>query len=177
MGESGSVRVAFETARLRLAGIKAEGQQSRIVAYRSACERSARTLGVERVSVWFFNDNRDALSRVIQYTLSTNAFDQGGEIRQRGAEAYFGALRSRRIVAARDALLDPRTAQLEPYLKREGVTALLDAPIYRDGEVVGVVCHEHVGPARVWDSDEETFAYLMANFASLAIERNGGRLP
>ncbi len=171
MGESGSVRVAFETARLRLAGIKAEGQQSRIVAYRSACERSARTLGVERVSVWFFNDNRDALSRVIQYTLSTNSFDQGGEIRQRGAEAYFGALRSRRIVAARDALLDPRTAQLESYLTREGVTALLDAPIYRDGEVVGVVCHEHVGGARDWTEHEAGFATAVADLLTILIHQ------
>ena len=171
MGESGSVRVAFETARLRLAGIKAEGQQSRILAYRSACERSARTLGVERVSVWFFNEGRDALVRAIQYTLSTNSFDQGGEIRQRGAEAYFGALRSRRIVAANDALTDSRTSQLEPYLKREGVTALLDAPIYRDGEVVGVVCHEHVGGTRDWTEHEAGFATAVADLLTILIHQ------
>jgi two-component system cell cycle sensor histidine kinase/response regulator CckA len=171
MGESGSVRVAFETARLRLAGIKAEGQQSRLVAYRSACERSARTLGVERVSVWFFNEARDALTRVIQYTLSTNAFDQGGEIRQRGAEGYFAALRSRRIVAARDALADPRTSQLDAYLKREGVTALLDAPIYRDGEVVGVVCHEHVGGSRDWTEHEAGFATAVADLLTILIHQ------
>jgi two-component system cell cycle sensor histidine kinase/response regulator CckA len=171
MGESGSVRVAFETARLRLAGIKAEGQQSRLVAYRSACERSARTLGVERVSVWFFNEARDALTRVIQYTLSANAFDQGGEIRKRGAEGYFAALRSRRIVAARDALADPRTSQLEAYLKREGVTALLDAPIYRDGEVVGVVCHEHVGGSRDWTEHEAGFATAVADLLTILIHQ------
>jgi two-component system cell cycle sensor histidine kinase/response regulator CckA len=171
MGESGSVRVAFETARLRLAGIKAEGQQSRIVAYRSACERSARTLGVERVSVWFFNEGRDALTRVIQYTLSTNSFDQGGEIRKRGAEGYFAALRSRRIVAARDALADARTSQLEAYLKREGVTALLDAPIYRDGEVVGVVCHEHVGGPRDWTEHEAGFATAVADLLTILIHQ------
>jgi two-component system cell cycle sensor histidine kinase/response regulator CckA len=171
MGESGSVRVAFETARLRLAGIKAEGQQSRLVAYRSACERSARTLGVERVSVWFFNEGRDALTRVIQYTLSTNSFDQGGEIRQRGAEGYFAALRSRRIVAARDALADARTSQLEAYLKRERVTALLDAPIYRDGEVVGVVCHEHVGGPRDWTEHEAGFATAVADLLTILIHQ------
>lgn len=171
MGESGSVRVAFETARLRLAGIKAEGQQSRLVAYRSACERSARTLDVERVSVWFFNEGRDALTRVIQYTLSTNSFEQGGEIRQRGAEGYFAALRSRRIVAARDALADVRTAQLEAYLKREGVTALLDAPIYRDGEVVGVVCHEHVGGPRDWTEREAGFATAVADLLTILIHQ------
>jgi signal transduction histidine kinase len=171
MGEPGSVRVAFETARLRLAGIRAEGQQSRLVAYRAACERSARTLKVERVSVWFFSENRDALSRVIQYTLSTNAFDQGGEIRQRGSEAYFAALRTRRVVAARDALSDPRTSQLEAYLRREGVSALLDAPIYRDGEVVGVVCHEHTGSARDWTEHEAGFATAVADLLTILIHQ------
>lgn len=27
--------------------------------------------------------------------------------------------------------------------------------------MVGVVCHEHVGPKRLWTKDEETFAYLI----------------
>ena len=39
--------------------------------------------------------------------------------------------------------------------------------------MAGVVCHEHLGPARTWDADEERFAYLMAGFLSLAMERAG----
>ena len=95
-----SVRVAFETARLRLSHILAEGQEARLTAYRSACEHSARTLGVERVGIWFLSERGDALTRVLQYTLSTNSFHQGGELQRRGAERYFEALLSRRVVAA-----------------------------------------------------------------------------
>src|SRR5262245_44945243 len=162
-----SVRVAFETARLRLSHILAEGQEARQTAYRSACEHSARTLGVERVGIWFLSERGDSLSRVLQYTLSTNTFHQSGEIHRKGAERYFEALLSRRVVAAADAVRDPRTSQLESYLLKERVTALLDAPIYRDGHVIGVVCHEHVGGVRDWTEREAGFASAVADLLTI----------
>lgn len=171
MSESGSVRVAFETARLRLSEIRAEGQQARQLAYRSACERSARTLNVERVSIWFLDNGGGTLSQALQYTLSSNSFTEQGSIQRRDCGRYFDALLSRRVVAATDALNDPRTSQLEPYLRREGVRALLDAPIYRDGQVVGVVCHEHVGGPRDWSEREAGFASAVADLLTILIHQ------
>lgn len=166
-----SVRVAFETARLRLSQILAEGQEARLSAYRSACEHSARTLKVERVAIWFLNERFDALTCALQYTLSTNSFQQGGQIARTGCDRYFEALRSRRVVAAADAQRDPRTSQLEPYLRRERVGALLDAPIYRDGRVVGVVCHEHTGGVRDWSEREAGFASAVADLLTILIHQ------
>jgi two-component system cell cycle sensor histidine kinase/response regulator CckA len=166
-----TVRVAFETARLRLAEIKAEGAQARQQAYRAACERSARTLNVERVSIWFLSLDCHVLSRALQYTLSTSSFEEGGELRRENCERYFEALQSQRVVAASDPLNDPRTAQLEAYLRREGVQALLDAPIYRDGRVVGVVCHEHVGSPRDWTEREAGFASAVADLLTILIHQ------
>jgi GAF domain-containing protein len=48
---------------------------------------------------------------------------------------------------------------------------MLDVPIWVKHKMVGGVCHEHVGSLRVWNSDEESFAYLMASFVALALER------
>ena len=166
-----SVRVAFETARLRLSHILAEGQEARLTAYRSACEHSARTLGVERVGIWFLSERGDAIRRVLQYTLSSNSFSQGGEILRRGAESYFEALLSRRVVAAADTARDPRTRELGGYLENERVTALLDAPIYRDGHVIGVVYHEHVGGVREWTEREAGFASAVADLLTILIDQ------
>jgi signal transduction histidine kinase len=165
------VRLAFETARLRLSDLLAEGQEARTNAYRAACEHSAHTLGVERVSIWFLNESGDLLSRALQYTLSSKSFEQGGQIARQGCERYFEALSSRRVVAASDAARDPRTEQLQPYLRREGVTAVLDAPIYRDGHVVGVVCHEHVGGTRDWTEREAGFASAVADLLTILIHQ------
>jgi GAF domain-containing protein len=48
---------------------------------------------------------------------------------------------------------------------------MLDVPIWVRGTMAGVVCHEHVGPARIWNSDEESFAYLMSALLALSMER------
>jgi hypothetical protein len=45
-------------------------------------------------------------------------------------------------------------------------------PFWLNKRMLGVICHEHVGPKRTWDSDEETFGYLMSNFIALAYERS-----
>ena len=35
---------------------------------------------------------------------------------------------------------------------------MLDAPIRAGGAIAGVICHEHVGPVRRWEVDEQNFA-------------------
>ena len=58
----------------------------------------------------------------------------------------------------------PTTRELrQAYLEPLGITSMLDAPIYVDGRLVGVVCHEHVGPARVWTDAEKDFAAAVAD--------------
>jgi GAF domain-containing protein len=57
------------------------------------------------------------------------------------------------------------------YLTPLGINSMLDVPVMVNKSMVGVICHEHVGPKRTWNVDEETFAYLMSNFVSLALER------
>jgi two-component system, cell cycle sensor histidine kinase and response regulator CckA len=156
---------------LRLSQILAEGQAERQTAYRSACEQSARTLNVERVSIWFLNEPGDLLTCALQFTLSSNSFQQGGQIAREGCERYFEAVCSRRVVIVADAARDPRTSQLEPYLRRERVSALLDAPIYRDGRVVGVVCHEHTGGVRDWTEREAGFACAVSDLLTILIHQ------
>jgi GAF domain-containing protein len=61
------------------------------------------------------------------------------------------------------------------YLQPLGISSMLDVPILHEQKMVGVICHEHVGPRRTWNSDEENFAYLMSNFVALALEKKGTR--
>lgn len=165
------VRIGFETARLRLAEIKSEGQDARLAAYRVACEQSARTLSVERVSIWMLTPERDAIECTLQYTQSTHAFDSGARIEKSEAPAYFDAVVAKRVVVVNEALSDPITTELTDYLISGDVGALLDAPIYRDGEVVGVVCHEHVGSRREWTEKEAGFASAVADMLTILIDQ------
>jgi signal transduction histidine kinase/ActR/RegA family two-component response regulator len=72
------------------------------------------------------------------------------------------------LIAAGDALNDPRTASLGPgYLRVLGITSMLDVPLHARGLTTGVLCCEHTGPARPWASDEQTFAVAVANLVSM----------
>ncbi|MCB5290541.1 GAF domain-containing protein, partial [Bifidobacterium longum subsp. infantis] len=72
---------------------------------------------------------------------------------------YFAALRSGRTIAAADARNDPQVREFTgAYLDAEGVSAMLDAPVFLDGRLAGVVCLEHTGDVREWAYDEQRFA-------------------
>jgi two-component system, cell cycle sensor histidine kinase and response regulator CckA len=171
MSMPASVRVAFETARLRLAEMRNEEQETRTSAYRAACKQSAHTLQVERVSIWFLSDDEQSIRCALRYFSSRDEFDSGAELERGQCASYFEAMRSRRVVVASDARQDPKTRDLSPYLEREGIGALLDAPIYRDGRVIGVVCHEHVGGTRAWTEREAGFASAVADLLTILIQQ------
>lgn len=139
-------------------------------------EAASTTLQVDRVSVWFLENNGEKIRCADLFEASTGEHRHGTELSAADYGAYFQALLVERTIAANDAHLDPRTSCFsESYLKPLGINSMLDVPIWLNNRMAGVVCHEHVGPARTWDSDEETFAYLMANFVAIALERNDGK--
>ena len=85
---------------------------------------------------------------------------------------YAEALMSRRVVMAHDARTAPETSELTAgYLIPNRITSMLDAPIYRFGEVVGVVCHEHVGEPRTWTVRERDFASSVADIVAVLLEQ------
>src|SRR4030095_12146358 len=83
---------------------------------------------------------------------------------------YFEAIESERLIAAKNALTDRRTAQfVETYLKPLGIGAMLDVPLRQNDITIGVLCLEHVGGERSWTADEQNFALSLANFISDAL--------
>lgn len=134
-------------------------------------EAAAYTLKVERASVWLYNDDRSKIRCINLYEQSINRHTQGTELVAVDYPAYFQALQDERTIAAHDAQTDSRTKEFsEFYLSPFGITSLLDAPIWLSGQMIGVVCHEHVGPIRQWALEEQNFAGSIADSVSLAIE-------
>jgi len=137
-------------------------------------EAASSAIDVERVSVWYCDAPQTKIWCVDLFQRAQGSHAGGSELFAKDFAPYFRALRGERTIAAHDAQNDPRTSCFsEVYLKPLGIGALLDVPIWVGRSMVGVVCHEHVGPKRIWTKDEETFAYLMSNFVALAMERAG----
>ena len=140
---------------------------------RRVTEAASSTLGVQRVSVWLCDERKTKIACADLFDAAGAKHSAGTELLAKDFAPYFRALETERTIAAHDAHIDPRTSCFSAsYLRPLGITSLLDVPFWLNKRMLGVICHEHVGPKRTWDRDEETFGYLMANFIALAYERN-----
>jgi signal transduction histidine kinase len=164
-------RRVFEEARLELARLPVRGRESLRELARRVTELSARTLRVDRVGIWVYRDERTALHCYDLYERSRDEHGEGMVLHAADFPTYFRALEARRDIPADLASSDPLTQELhDAYLAPLGITSLLDAPIYQDGRVGGVVCHEQVGRPRRWSPDERGFAASVADACSLLLE-------
>ncbi len=135
-------------------------------------EAAASALEISRVSIWYFDEERTAIRCANLYAVPPGEHSSGLELQAERYPAYFRALAKERTIAAHDARRDPRTSEFtDSYLAPLGITSMLDVPIWARGRMVGVICHEHTGPPRIWTADEESFAYLMANLVAMALEQ------
>lgn len=131
---------------------------------------SSETLGVERVGVWLFSSDRLKIFSIVLYEHGKEAYSVGQELKSENFPSYFKALEVQNIIAVHDAQTETATRELfESYLLPLGITSLLVAPVRSGGQSEGVICHEHVGPARHWTTEEQVFASSIADFVALAL--------
>lgn len=142
------------------------------VALRQITEAVARTLGVERVGIWRYTEDRSCIRCVDLYELSKRRHSAGTELREAAFPAYFHALATSKIIVTEDACQDSRTREFsEAYLSPLGIRSMMDVPIRFWGRLEGVLRYEAVGLRRQWMQDEQIFAMAMANLIALAYEQ------
>ncbi len=133
-------------------------------------EAAARLLDVRRASVWRFDERRTRIDCLDLYDAQVDRHERGASLGFDLAPAYFEAAVQERCITAHDALADPRTREFgESYLIPLGITSMLDAPVIVRGRLIGVVCHEHVGPQRAWTAREELLAGTLADFVGMTL--------
>jgi len=140
---------------------------------RQILETAADTLGVARVSVWRYRAQGTAIECLDLFDAAESQHSGGAVLEARTHPGYFAALAQEEVIAAEDAVTDPRTCEFAvDYLRPIGIGAMLDVPTTVGGVRDGVVCHEHVGGPRRWTEDEKTFAVAIGNLVSLTLERD-----
>src|SRR5262249_11521266 len=144
--------------------------------FRAITEAAAVALDVERTNIWRLVPDGNAIVCEDDFVRSQSRHTAGDILEARDYPSYFFAIAESRVIAAHDARADARTRELSTrYLEVHGITSMMDVPIWQKGRLFGVLCHEHVGPARRWTTDEETFAGNLADLASLALEEGERR--
>ncbi len=142
---------------------------------RKCLKTDAETLDVARVSYWRLGRGGESIVCEALLDRSKAAFEAGMELSARDYPGYFRALTTGALIPAHDALRDPRTTEFaDGYLAPLGIGAMLDIPVFLRGDLVGILCHEHVGGARGWTMDEQQFALSVGQMLSLALSAHHG---
>lgn len=128
---------------------------------------AADALEVERVSVWQINADWSRIECRALYERTPQRLSSGLVLELADFPEYERALKERRVIAAENAHTDARTRELEAsYLSVHDIGAMLDCPIYDQGEVIAILCHEHTRVPREWSKRDADFAVNVADIIS-----------
>ncbi len=142
-----------------------------VTALSSILKACAATIGVARVSYWRYAADRTRITSECLYIHALDAYESGAELHARDFPAYFRAIELERVIAAHDTASDPRTADfLGSYCAPLGITSMLDVPVYKQGRIAGILCLEHIGPARIWTPEEQDYASSISDIISVNLE-------
>ncbi|MDZ8238700.1 MAG: ATP-binding protein [Nostoc sp. ChiQUE01a] len=141
------------------------------IAIQYVTEVASLGLDVERVSVWLYTDKNLGIQCLDLYQRQNNCHSHGLELSVCDFPKYFQALKEEQVIAVSDVHNDPRTSEFSAsYTTPLGITSMLDARIWSRGQVIGVVCCEHLVTQRQWTLEEESFISSITDFVRLVIE-------
>jgi signal transduction histidine kinase len=145
-------------------------RSSRHKGFEIICAKIAETIGIERVGIWFFTIDREAIFE--EMTFIVNSENHSGAIlRKSDFPIYFDDLNKERVLVSCDVRKDRVMSEfLEIYSIPQNVHALMDSPIYSDGEVLGILCLEDSKGPREWDITDINFAGTCADLIGRLIE-------
>lgn len=138
---------------------------------------SAKTLQVERVSIWSFNNDESNIECLNAYNLTNNTYSSNLKFKAEKYPKYFETLKNDKIIKVNNVQDNEITKKLvENYFKPLGITSTLDILIPYNVGSYGIICFERIGTDRKWTYDEEEFATSIANIISYAVENRERRL-
>lgn len=130
------------------------------------------TLKIERVNVWVFNQERDAIISIGEYDSRTHKFSKNSVLYKKDFPAYFEAIKENRIILAPNIHTHPATFQFtDSYSKPNDILSLMDVPLRMEGELIGVICFEKTGKTqRIFSEKEQTFALSISTVLASNLE-------
>ncbi|WP_426142363.1 sensor domain-containing phosphodiesterase [Pseudomonas sp. DWP3-1-2] len=136
---------------------------------KNACE----IYDIACASIWNLNDK--CLEPIAEFRIATGEYRLPDPIDISRYPGYLEALHNSRAIDANDVRHDPRTREMADSLTPRDISAILDASIRIDGQVVGVLCLEQIGTPRPWQSDEIAFAGELADQFAQVINNHNRR--
>lgn len=137
-------------------------------ATRYMCEIVADMLAVDTVSIWHFDSSYRSISCQVAYSPESGTHYPKLTIHRNLAPDYFDALQKDRVLAIEDVRNHPWVKELytDYFVEGQRIQSMLDAPIYANNRVKGVICCESFFP-REWTYLEELIISTLTDFISI----------
>lgn len=133
-------------------------------------------LGVSRASVWSVNESIDTMNCIALCINEEFVPTEGIALFSSDYPRYFNALRHERFIVTDDAHTHSDTSEFSiGYLTPNNIFSMLDAPIRKDGKIVGILCCEQTQQPRNWSLLEQSFAAMLADSAGRALAEEAAR--
>lgn len=134
-------------------------------------ESSSRAMNTARVNAWVFDAKKTEIQCIGNFDARENKLVPQTSLPRIAMPKYFHLFETEKIIITSDAFHESKTAELlEFYLKPQDIQSLMDIPVRIEGEIIGVICFEHVGSPREWNLQEQKFGLVIAQMVSLTIE-------
>lgn len=153
---------------VRLARMQSDDLDDALV---QICKTAACAVGVDRASVWRVLPDRQAIACKVMVQRDSGHHETGVVVPLAAVSHYLAALDADRTLAIADVVHDPRSRELaEVYLQPNGIRSMLDVPIRLQGQLVGILCHEHTQARRHWTAEERDMAATLGDLTALTWE-------
>lgn len=143
--------------------------------FKEIAQISAETLNVERASIWLLNlseqQDEQQLECIDLYIKSQKLHTIAQPLLAKELPEYFKFISKHRVMAVNDVMKHAATIEFKQgYVQENNIGAMLDGSIWLNGKMIGAVCYEHVGDAREWTLDEQSFVGSICDLVRLTIE-------
>ena len=129
---------------------------------------SFKTLDVDQVSIWLFNSDKTKI--ICRDCYNGSSHKNGLVIEAAKYPRYFEAIKKFHNITAANAQGYYYTSEFnESYFKPNGIFSIMDVPIWLEGKLLGVLCHENF-KIRHWTFEDQDFASSLAHLISLGLE-------
>ena len=137
----------------------------------SFTEAIAKTLKLERASIWLYSADRTNLTCLDRYDQRLQQHSHGDLIDTTDVLASFQPLDSESFLEVSNLRTNPVLHQLlTDGLLSSATRALLHLPIQIANRTVGFIQCEHAQAAHTWQADAKTFVAGVANLVAIVIE-------
>ena len=142
--------------------------------YKTITETAVKGLNITRASYWEIENNNLICKNLFDST--TKKHTSGAKLFAEDLPIYFQALKEGIAIIADDVHTSVHTQELkDEYLIPLGIKNMLDIPIRKDGELIGVFCCEHNKEKGCWSESDLAFARVLCDILNLMIEQEKRR--